>query len=185
MAAMHPPSGTLLRTGTVGVSIPVPDPHGSLLRSKRAEYGDPLAPLVPPHVTLLGPMDVSTPDLPHLVDHLAAVAEGHAPFTMELRGTGTFRPVSPVVFIQVVSGGAGCAALEQSLRTADYERQLDFPYHPHVTVAHDVPEPMLDHAALDLAEFGAAFRVDEFWLYERDSEGLWVPIQPFAMTGLR
>ena len=43
-------------------------------------------------------------------EHLAAVAARHAPFVVHLRGTATFRPVSPVVFVQVVEGSPVRAA---------------------------------------------------------------------------
>src|SRR5512142_1514068 len=43
---------------TVGVAIGIPEPWGSQLDRSRAATGDPLAPFVPAHVTLLGPTDV-------------------------------------------------------------------------------------------------------------------------------
>ena len=49
--------------------------------------------------------------------HCAAVAAAHAPFDVVLRGTGTFRPLSDVVFIQVAQGVSNCEALEVALRS--------------------------------------------------------------------
>ena len=43
-------------------------------------------------------------------------------------------------------------------------RELAFPYHPHVTVAHDVPPEALDKVYEVLADFSAMFEVDAFTL---------------------
>ena len=102
---------------------------------------------------------------------------------MALRGTGTFRPVSDVVFVQVARGISGCERLEQRIRSGEYAAQLTFPYHPHVTVAHDVSEDDLDRAFDDLAEFRADFDVEHIWLFEQDVAGQWRPVRSFQLTG--
>ena len=130
----------------IGVSIAIPPPHGDLLQAKRASFGDPLADSIPTHVTLLGPTEVSDEDMPAAVEHLEAVSAISRPFPMVLRGTGTFRPISPVVFVQVSGGLAECEVLERAVRTGPLEKHLDFYYHPHVTVAHHVSEASLDRA---------------------------------------
>ena len=75
----------------MGVSILVPAPFGDQLQQRRASFGDPLAQAIPTHVTLLGPTPVAPADLPELLDHLELAAQSTGPFTMVLRGTGTFR----------------------------------------------------------------------------------------------
>jgi hypothetical protein len=67
------------RCRIIGVAIPIPDPHGPLLQSKRAEFNDPLAHAIPAHVTLLGPTEVTDEGLPGLVSHLADVASVSEP----------------------------------------------------------------------------------------------------------
>lgn len=167
----------------IGVAIPIPDPHGDHLQRKRAEFNDPLAESIPAHVTLLGPTEVPARALADLVAHLRAVAAASPAFDMVLRGTETFRPVSDVVFVQVARGIAGCERLEQRIRSGPYVCEQTFPYHPHVTVAHDVPEADLDRAFDDLADYHVAFPVDAFWLFEQDPQGQWHAIEPFALTG--
>ncbi len=86
---------------------------------------------------------------------------------MHLFGTGTFRPISPVVFVQVARGVADCELLERAIRSGPLDRALEFPYHPHVTVAHDVDDDALDEAYDGLAGFVARFTVESFQLFER------------------
>jgi 2'-5' RNA ligase len=167
----------------IGVSIAIPAPHGDLLQAKRASFGDPLADSIPTHVTLLPPTEVAGEDMEEAVAHLEEVSEASHPFPMVLRGTGTFRPISPVVFVQVSGGLAECEVLEQAIRTGPLKRNLDFYYHPHVTVAHHVPEPNLDRAFTELADFEAHFVVENFHLYEHGDDSVWRPVRTFALRG--
>jgi 2'-5' RNA ligase len=98
---------------------------------------------------------------------------------MVLRGSATFRPVSPVVFVPVVKGLADCERLEAQVRSGPLRRELKFPYHPHVTVAHDLPEEALDRAFDGLARYEATFPVWGFTLFEQDREGVWRPQRDF------
>lgn len=173
------------RTGDqvrIGVALQIPAPFGPELQRARAGFGDPLAQDIPPHVTLLGPTVVEPADLEAVGDHLTAVGRRHAPFTVHLRGTGTFRPVSAVVFVQVVQGIAECEQLERSVRSGPLDQDLRFHYHPHVTVAHDVPEGALDRAFDELADFDASFLVDELQVFEHGDDGVWRPVRSFPLT---
>ena len=165
----------------VGVSIPIPAPYGLQLQQRRASYGDPQADMTPAHITLLGPTDVTDWELPELVEHLHDAARKFEPFVVVLRGTGTFRPVSDVVFVQVARGISACEQLEQAIRKGRWGAEQAFPYHPHVTVAHDLGEAQLDRAFDDLAHFAATFEVRSFQLYIRDGGGTWSPVREFRL----
>ncbi|MER7106595.1 2'-5' RNA ligase family protein [Streptomyces sp. NPDC000229] len=162
-------------TVTLGVSIAVPEPYGSLLQERRAGFGDPAAHGIPTHVTLLPPTEVDAARLPAVRAHLVEVASACRAFPMRLSGTGTFRPLSPVVFVQVVEGAAACSWLQQRVRdtSGPLERELQFPYHPHVTVAHGITEEAMDRAYEELADFEASWTVGAFALYEQGADGVW------------
>ena len=149
----------------VGVVIAVPEPFGHELQEAREGYGDPDARAIPPHVTLLAPTDIDREAIDEVTAHLADVAWRHAPFTMHLRGSATFRPVSPVVFVQVAQGIAECEQLERAIRCGPLAVDVRFSYHPHVTVAHDVSEDALNRAFDEMAGFEASFAVEHFDLY--------------------
>ena len=102
---------------------------------------------------------------------------------MVLSGTGTFRPVSPVVFVQVSRGIPNCEALERAVRSGPVERRLDFPYHPHVTVAHHLDEVALDRAFEELSTFRCSFRVASVELYHHDHDGVWRVVDSFPLGG--
>jgi 2'-5' RNA ligase len=119
-------------TVTIGVSIAVPEPHGSQLQQLRAGFGDAAAHGIPTHVTLLPP-----------------------------------------------------TWLQKQVRDASgpVARELNFPYHPHVTVAHGIAEEAMDRAFEELAGYEAQWPCTGFALYEQGSDGVWRKLREFAFGG--
>ena len=172
-------------TVTLGVSIAVPEPYGSLLQQRRAGFGDAAAHCIPTHVTLLPPTEVDTDAVPAFRLHLEQVADRLRPFRMLLQGTGTFRPLSAVVYVRLAEGIEDCNAIQELVRSGPVNRELQFPYHPHVTVAHDIPDDAMDRAYEELAEFQADWTVAGFALYTRDDDGAWHKAQDYPFAGGR
>jgi 2'-5' RNA ligase len=166
-----------------GVSIAIPPPHADVLSAWRARSGDPQADLVPPHVTLLPPTGASAAQAREIEEHLADASRAVGPFAMHLAGAGTFRPVSQVVFVQVAAGLVECELLEARVRSGPLARALDFPYHPHVTVAQDVDPDALDDTYEGLRDFVARFEVRSFTMYERGTDGTWLPRREYSLQG--
>lgn len=167
----------------LGVAIPVPDPLGTLLTEWRIKVGDPLAHLIPPHVTLLPPTDVAGMVPQDLHEHLNAVAARHPPFHLHLARTGSFRPVSQVVFVNVADGISACELLADDIRSGLLSRPLTFPYHPHVTIAQDVSPDMLDLAYNGLVDVDERIEVDAFCAFEQDQSGRWMPVTRYPLRG--
>jgi 2'-5' RNA ligase len=168
---------------TIGVVVDIPEPVRTFLRTSRAEFGDPLAEVIPPHVTLLPPTDVALDIGPAVYDHLSAVAAVTEPFTVRLEGTDTFRPTSPVAFVRIVEGAESCDDLQRLIRTGPLTRPLAFPYHPHVTVAHHLDDAALEHAERTLADYRAEFRCEGLGLYEHGRDGVWRLRRRFLFSG--
>ena len=164
----------------IGVSIAIPAPFAGELQRLRASFGDPAAELIPTHVTLLSPTEITDDDdLPEIHEHLERVATDQQPFTMQLRSTGTFRPISPVVFVQVADGISECERLEQAIRTGPLKRDVRFYYHPHVTIAHHVQDAAMDRAFNELASYECSFEVGAFHLYEHGDDQVWHQVRGF------
>ena len=166
---------------TIGVAVAIPEPWGSELQEYRTAIGDTTATQIPTHITLVPPTEVAADDLGAVQEHLRDAATRAGGFTVRLRGTGTFRPVSPVVFIQVARGIPACEQLEATVRRGVLERDLSFTYHPHVTVAHGLPEDALEQAFVELADYHAQFTVGEFSLYVQGDDEVWRPIRRYPL----
>lgn len=169
-----------------GVAIGLPEPIHSELQAWRERLGEPSAASIPPHITLLPPTALDEAALPAVEEHLRLAAAGEEPFDVHLRGSSTFRPVSPVVFVPLAVGISGCERVERRVRSGPLTRDLGFPYHPHVTVAHDVGEHLLDRAFIELSSYDAHFQVWGFTLFEQGPDRVWRPQRdfPFGRGGL-
>ncbi|MEO9140552.1 MAG: 2'-5' RNA ligase family protein [Jatrophihabitans sp.] len=167
----------------VGVAVAIPQPHATVLSNWRRQVRDPAAELVFPHVTLLPPTAVAASEIDDVEAHLAAAARDCEPFSMHLAGTGTFRPLSPVVFIQIATGVSQCEILEGAIRRGPLTRELEFPYHPHVTVAHKIDDEALDEAYEGLSGFVARFAVESIVLFSREEQGRWTWRTEFPLGG--
>lgn len=166
---------------TIGVAIPIPEPWATELQDYRTSVGDTTAAQIPTHITLIPPTEVADGDLGAVSDHLAGAAASVSPFAIHLRGTGTFRPVSPVVFVTVAEGISSCEMLADAVRRGPLAVDLHYPYHPHVTIAHHLDDPTLDRAFDELASFECRFDVDAFCLYVHDPQAGWQPTHEYEL----
>lgn len=166
---------------TIGVAIAIPEPYAGELQRCRVRFGDPQARGIPTHITLIPPVPVER-GLEVIEAHLAAVAARHSGFAIRLRGTATFRPVSPVVFVNVTEGISSCELLAEDARSGPLDHERSFPYHPHVTVAHHLDEAALDRAYETLADYDCNFAVDAFHLYIHGDDQVWRPVSTFALN---
>jgi len=167
----------------IGISFPVPQPWANEIELARIGYGDEYAEMIPPHITIIGPTAVNNADLPAITVQLDNICDLIRPFTVRLDGTGTFRPLSPVAFIRVTEGFDECVTLQAAVHRGKLASPKRFDYHPHVTLAHGVPEPTLDRAEAEFANLSARFPVEALWLYHHEADGVWRKAIRFDLRG--
>lgn len=168
---------------TIGVSIAVPEPWGRRLQDFRVANGDEQGASIPAHITLVPPVEVDDGRMPDVERHLAEVAGESAPYRIHLRGSGTFRPVSPVVFVSLAEGISSTEQLAARCRQGPLRVELTYPYHPHVTVAHVDDDDLLDRAFDGLAGFDCAFTVHDYHLYVHEPDQGWKATRAFSLAG--
>lgn len=156
-----------------GVVIAIPEPWVSELTELRCASGDPQGSLVPAHITLLPPIAVSTAEREEIIRHLRTIASNHRPFRVTLRGTGSFRPISQVAFIELATGALQCTELADDIRSGPLNVDLRFPYHPHVTLAQGIDDAAMDQALNGAAHFEASWIVPGFRLDRVDENGMY------------
>ncbi|HEY6590560.1 MAG TPA: NUDIX domain-containing protein, partial [Actinomycetota bacterium] len=93
----------------------------------------------------------------------------------ELAGAATFLPGSPVAYLVVREGGPALEALEAALLESPLDRRTH-PFHPHVTVAQDLPPDRIEAAAAELAGFRAAFPVPDLAVLREEPDKTWRPL---------
>lgn len=154
----------------VGIVVPIPEPEASRLVALRSRLGDEFA-MVPPHVTLVTGVPVT--DWNMVVDHVAAVAAAAQPFTIEFEGTDTFRPVTPVVFYQVLAGRSECSRLHTALQAGPLALPSAYPYVPHVTLAQGLDDAVLDQVQEALSQDRWTLQADRISLFGDVSDNDW------------
>jgi 2'-5' RNA ligase len=168
---------------TIGVSLSVPEPWGTHLQDFRVNNGDAQGATIPTHITLVPPVELEGDRFAEVREHLASVAATVAPYCIHLRGSGTFRPVSPVVFLNLVEGISRTEQLADACRSGPLATELRYPYHPHVTVAHLDDDDLLDRAFDGLDAFDCEFEASGFHLYVHDPGLGWHAAHDFPLTG--
>jgi 2'-5' RNA ligase len=86
-----------------------------------------------------------------------------------------------VVFISLVEGISQTEQLAAAVRSGPLDIDVEFPFHPHVTIAHHLPDDQMDLAFDELAEFDATFDVRGFHLYVHDDVAGWQPTHDFSL----
>ena len=166
---------------TIGVAIAIPEPWASELQDYRTSVGDTTAAMIPTHITLVPPTEIDAVHLVEVEKHLEEAAAEIEQFCVHLRGTGTFRPVSPVVFVTLVEGISQCEQLAAAVRSGPLDVALHYPYHPHVTIAHHLDDLALDRAFAELSDFECRFAVESFSLYVHDQRIGWQPTHEYEL----
>ncbi|MFJ2146971.1 2'-5' RNA ligase family protein [Glutamicibacter sp. NPDC087831] len=149
---------------TLGVVIPVPQPHRETLRAWRQEYGGEATAPIAPHITLVsGSYLNSWEKAAAQVRRVAATAE---PFTIHLGPARTFRPASEVVFLPLETGADECWKLHRALLGDALRHESAFAYHPHLTIAQNVAARQLDAAQAALGQAHLSFAADRIHLFD-------------------
>mgnify|MGYP002735275269 CR=1 FL=1 len=158
----------------LGVVIAVPEPWISTITEMRLALGDPLAEKVPAHITLMPPIAVPAGRRADVLRHLRNVTKAQSPFKLSLRGSGTFMPVSPVVYLNVNKGASHCKQLAEDIRSGPLDYKQRFPYHPHVTLAQGLAEAQLKRGLAMGADMEASWRVPGIRLDRVAEDGSYV-----------
>ncbi|MCV9992992.1 2'-5' RNA ligase family protein [Paeniglutamicibacter sp. ZC-3] len=164
----------------LGVVIEIPAPHDAALRTWLRRYGGVAAAAVAPHITLVSG---STTDWDSAVEHVHKVAAQAEPFEVSLRGTGTFRPITPVVFLNVENGADSCSELHDALVDGPMRHEVAYGYHPHLTIAHEVEEAVMDLAQEELKGESLSFTVQRIGLFALDATGAWSLREELGLGG--
>jgi len=89
------------------------------------------------HVSLLPPRPLAV-DWQVASEQVRAVIDPWAPFEIELTGIEIF-PVTDVIYIEVGHGASDLRRMHLAMNTGSLEFQDPFPYHPHITLAQELP----------------------------------------------
>ena len=131
----------------------IPAPLGEFLDELRRELvpnDDPRA-----HVSLLPPRPLKG-EWRQAWAEVSNTLKSRAPFDVELTGIRTF-PVTDVIYLEVGAGARELCDIHAAMNANSLAFEEPFAYHPHVTLAQEIPH----HALADVLKL-AKRRWDEF-----------------------
>jgi 2'-5' RNA ligase len=171
------------RPNVYALVIYIPDPLGRFLDDLRRE----LVPGSNPHahVSVLPPRPLPA-DWQAASQQVQAFLSGHPPFLVELGEIRIF-PVTNVIYIEVRSGKEELSSMHDALNGKALVFEEPFAYHPHVTLAQEIP-PGEVQAVYELAlrrwqEFPGerTFRVDRAAFVQNAMGNCWIDLANFAL----
>jgi 2'-5' RNA ligase len=161
----------------VGVALLLPEPVRTEVEGLRRGLGDPTLLRIPPHLTLVPPVNVREDRLP---DALAVLREAAAatarPLRLDLGPPATFLPDNPTVYLGLGGEVAALHALRDRVFRPPLERRLTWPFVPHVTIADDIDPDRIPAALAALADYSAGVTLERVHLLREEPGRAWRPI---------
>ncbi|HEV3197758.1 MAG TPA: 2'-5' RNA ligase family protein [Bryobacteraceae bacterium] len=163
--------------------IYIPGPLGCFLDDLRRE----LVPHYNPHahVSVLPPRPLGVP-WQAASDEARALIEGWAPFDVELSALQVF-PVTDVIYLEVDAGASDLRRMHAAMNAGSLAFQEPFSYHPHITLAQEVPHEGL-RAMHDLAhrrwaeyEGSRSFRAERAVFVQNTMTDCWVDLAEYTL----
>ncbi len=170
----------------LGVVLLLPPGVAAEVDGLRRGGGDPALGAIPAHLTLVPPVNVRPDDLAAALAVLRAAAAGSPPaLALTVGPAATFHPVTPTAFLAVGGSLHGLHGLRDRVFSGPFERRLDHPFHPHVTLTTDQPPERLTAMVMALADYRAAVTVERVTVMaeRRHSNGrrVWTPLADAAL----
>ena len=175
------------RLNVYALVIYIPDPLGRFLDDLRRE----LVPGCNPHahVSVLPPRSLAV-DWQVAGEAVRSCASEWAPFEIRLGGIQRF-PVTNVIYIELALGADELHEMHGCMNHDALESPEPFEYHPHITLAQEIPlddlEEIEELARRRWAEFrgSRAFVADRAAFVRNTMGNHWVDLAEFALTGTR
>ena len=140
----------------------------------RRALGDRSYGRVPPHLTLVPPVNVAVGELRRALAVLRAAGAGTAPGVAVALGPPTsFLPANPVLYLPVAGDAEAIHALRERVWEAPLTRELTWPFVPHVTLADQAPQARIEAATAALSGYSASVVFSRVHLLVERRPGPW------------
>jgi len=160
----------------LGVALLLPPPVALEVDGLRRALGDGALGRIPPHLTLVPPVNVADGAMVDAVAVLRAAAKATGPLDLRLGPVATFDPVTPVVYLAVGGDVEALHALRDRVFAAPLARPLTHAFVPHVTLADDLAPDRIPAALDALSDYVADVHIDAVHLLEQGRGRMWRPV---------
>jgi 2'-5' RNA ligase len=174
------------RVNLFALVVYIPDPLARFLDDLREELVPACLPRA--HVTILPPRPVSG-DVGEAIEHARTLVTGFAPFDI-IAGEVAMFPSTDVIYIGIKQGEAELREVYRALNRGPLSFQEPFSYHPHITLAQDLPpdrvKPLFELASKRWAGFphSRRIRAERACFVQSTVECTWVDLAEFKLMGV-
>jgi len=165
----------------LGVALVVPPPLDREIDTLRRATGDGTYGRVPPHCTLVPPVNGRTDRMDDACAVLRAAAAVTRPISARLGPPATFLPDNPVLYLPLEEGAAAVLALRQRVFREPLARPITWPFVPHVTVADEADAERIVAAQAALSDYRTDVTFDRVHLLQEGPGRVWAPVADFAL----
>ena len=171
------------RLNVFALVIYIPDPLGRFLDELRQG----LVPSYNPHahVSVLPPRPL-TVDWSVAAGQVRSLTGAWAPFEIELTDIGIF-PLTDVIYIQLGAGAAELSRIHTAMNSGSLGFHEPFPYHPHVTLAQEIPAGEVDSVCETAVERWRdyrgprTFRADRAVFVQNTLQNCWIDLAEYSL----
>jgi 2'-5' RNA ligase len=164
------------------VAVVLDPPTADEVNGLRRALGDTSLDRIPPHLTLVPPVNVPAASVGAALAVLRRAAAATPPLRLALGPVVTFAPASPVLYLGVGGDLEGLRRLRDAVFSPPLARPLTWPWVPHVTVADDASPPRIAAATASLDRYAAVAEVDRVVVLE-ELDHRWVPLADALLGG--
>ena len=173
----------------LGVALLLDGALGGGVDLLRRALGEDDVDRVPPHLTLVPPVNVRGDALPTALAVVRAAAGGVEPFSLTLGPVTTFDPVTPTIHLAVAGDLEMLLGLRGAVRQGPLLRESAHSFVPHVTLVESAPLHRIRAAVVALRDHRVAFAVQRLTVLaeERSAAGRrrWRPVADVDLDGVR
>jgi GNAT superfamily N-acetyltransferase/2'-5' RNA ligase len=168
----------------LGVVLVIPPPVGAEVDGLRRALGDQALGRVPPHLTLVPPVNVAEDALPAALTLLRSVASRAGPLRLDLGPVATFWPETPVLYLAVSGSGVDqVGALWEAASAPPLQRSATRAFVPHVTVCDGADPARIPGLVAGLGAYRATVAIEALHLLEERPDRSWTPIAEIPLGG--
>lgn len=170
----------------LGVALVVPSPFDREVEGLRRALGDGALGRMPPHITLVPPVNVREDRFTEALAVLrSAAATAKGSITVEAGPPATFLPANPVLYLQVGGDGLDAlVALRNAVFAAPLDRTLTWSFVPHLTIADEADPERITAGLSALRDYRVSLTFHRVHLLEVGEGRRWTPVAD-AVLGAR
>jgi 2'-5' RNA ligase len=121
---------------------------------------------IPPHITLVPPIDLTADQIDQLWPSVAEVAGKYGHLQLVIGPSATFAPRTMTIHLAVDGDLETLGCLVDELRVDPLPHRRRWPFVPHVTLREDAPAELIEQSLRSLADVRFAVQVDGLHVLE-------------------